>query len=251
MTIPRRSAFEEKYNSTLPHLKDVLADIDCGRTVVPQFHRKWCWQDKHIHRLIASVAEGAPIGSATFMEARPISHRAFEGVRLRDERVPPVHLVLDGQQRLTALYLICNGQEPVRIATKNGFEYRQYYFQMGKAADVNVPLEDAILSISTREDGSPIAKREVQYSDPLVQYAQGIFPTNMLFDFKTYERDYCSFWDTSERQPTRQDAVAVLYEFRSAIIDTFENYKVPVQTLNKNVPIDEIVRIFEDLNRAA
>jgi hypothetical protein len=180
-----------------------------------------------------------------------MDYRAFDGVRPNDASTSPVRLVLDGLQRLTALYQVCLSQEAVRIKAEKGFEYRRYYFDMEKAADAIAPLEHAIFSVSLREGRFPIVGLAADYTDLSVQAAHGIFPANMIFDFRTYERRYLAFWDELERRPSREDAIRILCDFRSAIVDTFQTYKVPVQTIREHVSRGEIMHIFEKINVAA
>lgn len=185
------------------------------------------------------------------MGAGPIEHRAFDGGRLSDVSAPPVKLIVDGQQRLTALYQACFRPEVVRIKVRNGFEYRRFYFQMDRAIDSSIPLEDAILTVSVKQDGSTIGRFAEDFADPAVQAARGIFPANMLFDFRAYERRYLEFWDAEDRARSRANAIQMIGDFRSAIVETFQTYKVPVQTIRANVSIREVVRIFEIANLAA
>lgn len=102
------------FRTAEPALKDVLDAIARGETQLPDFQRGWVWDDQHIRSLIASLSLSYPIGAVMFLEAggAPFKPRLFEGVSLTPV-LPPRKLVLDGQQRLTSMYLALRSGKPV------------------------------------------------------------------------------------------------------------------------------------------
>lgn len=238
-----------KFNLTDRHLRTVLDCIHHGEIVLPHFHRNWCWRDGDILALIASVAYGNPIGGVTLLEARPMDWRPINGAQVSDPDRPPLHLVLDGQQRLTAMYQACYLPGPVRIELGDRPEYRRYFIDMEKAVAISASLEDAIFSITTTVEGVPTAKVDLPYSEAEFLYERGVFPANFLFDARTFRRRYSEFWDTEHRRSSRDDAIWKLNDFDDVFVGAFAAYRMPVQSVNRHASNEEILRIFEKLNR--
>lgn len=83
--------------------------IDDGIIGLPNFQRDFVWPPNQIAALLDSVARDWPIGALLLV--RPIPELAMRPIagapNLRSDRVQ--YLVLDGQQRLTALYQAISG----------------------------------------------------------------------------------------------------------------------------------------------
>src|SRR4051794_27543010 len=88
-------------------LEDLLELAASGKLQLPDFQRGWKWDDDRIRALIASVAQGHPVGVAMTLEVggggsnfKPIPIAGVDPASA-DE---PEQLLLDGQQRTTSLY---------------------------------------------------------------------------------------------------------------------------------------------------
>src|SRR4051812_42703985 len=92
--------------------------VSAGRIVVPRFQRPWLWTHARSLALVRSIARSWPAGALLLME----SDRGFPSLPLHgvdDLAVEVDYSVLDGQQRLTALYLTLNGRHPRHVFTVN------------------------------------------------------------------------------------------------------------------------------------
>src|SRR3954452_23152773 len=89
-------------------LQRLLAGISAGSVVLPEFQREYVWSNRDARALVATVLQGWPAGSLLLMEGTPTEFdiRPFEGQDLA--AVAPEIVVLDGQQRLTALFQALN-----------------------------------------------------------------------------------------------------------------------------------------------
>ena len=251
MTTTRRADRVPLFNFSQRRLTNVLDDIDGGRVRLPFFHRDWCWPSDHILNLLESICQGAPIGSMTFVGGTLLGTRVFDGVdpsAILDRS--PVHLVLDGQQRLTAAYQACWATAPVKIMSGAQPKQRLYFFDMKAALSPEHRLKDAIFSIATKADGTPLRNTDTNFTDPLVQYERGVFPTNAIFKFDTYDRAYSRFWDNAENDSKRFEAIEILQEFRSTVVTSFENYSLSVEVSERQMGDDVLCRIYEKLNSA-
>ncbi|OZH53548.1 hypothetical protein AFK68_16915 [Hydrocoleum sp. CS-953] len=119
-------------NSDKFNLRDCLEDIKNGNIQLPDFQRDWKWDDETIRRLLGSVSLSYPIGSVLLLETGSpdvkFKARLIEGVEVSKEVIPE-KLILDGQQRLTALYQALMSNQPVSTTTghkKKSIKVRYY-----------------------------------------------------------------------------------------------------------------------------
>ena len=88
---------EASKDYVMHEISSLLDRIDDGRTVVASFQRGWVWKAEAVRSLMDSLYRGYPIGSIIVWPRRMGS--AEESV-------------IDGQQRLTALYGVIRGRPP-------------------------------------------------------------------------------------------------------------------------------------------
>ena len=89
-------------------MEDLMALIDVGTLRVPRFQRPFVWRPQQILDLFDSIERGYPIGSLLFWET-PERYTTFDSIGGIEPPEGPgpgsaVSYVLDGHQRLSALY---------------------------------------------------------------------------------------------------------------------------------------------------
>ena len=237
------------FRTAEPALKDVLDSIAKGDTQLPDFQRGWVWDDPHICSLIASLSLSYPIGAVMFLEAGgvPFKPRLFEGLALIPEPAPKI-LVLDGQQRLTSMYLALRSGKPVKTKTEKGNEISRIYFlDMCKCLDPKADREEAVVSMpETLKITSDFGRKvELDLSTPTLQYKQRMFPIALMFDaqgFMTWEMGY------SEHYSADSQAMMFLMRFRQDIWLRFQQFKVPAIELSQDTPREAVCQVFEKVN---
>src|SRR5262245_60566121 len=119
------------FDSTKESLQDLLRGVRDGRTQLPDFQRGWVWDDPHMRDLLASVSRGHPIGAVMMLQtgnpAVRLQPRPVEGVFLTNG-AEPERLILDGQQRLTSLYLTLFSGTPVDTMDERKNRIRRWYY---------------------------------------------------------------------------------------------------------------------------
>lgn len=97
------------FDITKYFLLDVLKDIKNGRIQLPDFQRDWVWDDTRVRRLLTSISLAYPIGVVMMLQqsiqSRQFKPRLVDGV-LKPENHEPNLLILDGQQRLTTMFMV-------------------------------------------------------------------------------------------------------------------------------------------------
>ena len=118
------------YRDTGYTLNHLVEDIWVGRIGLPDIQRPFVWSATKARDLFDSLYRGYPIGTLMFWETGAEVGTRRIGVDGGDRS--PQLLVVDGQQRLTALYSVITGQ---KVLTKS-FEQRriQIAFRPGDQA---------------------------------------------------------------------------------------------------------------------
>jgi len=239
------------FRSGEPSLQDIIEDIHKGDKQLPDFQRGWVWDDNHIRSIIASVSMSYPIGAVMLMETggdgvrfRP---RLIEGVILENE-IDPKMLILDGQQRLTSLYLALHSEKPVPTRTEKGKDIlRFYYLDILKSLNPDDDRFDAVISVpAERKIISDFGRNiDLDLSKPELEYKAGLFPLSVIFDpakYSLWRRGYQSMFRHNDKNLDQFD------EFESQIIHRFQHYRVPTIELLRETPKEAVCQVFEKVN---
>lgn len=88
----------------------ILDKIDDYQLFVPAFQREYVWKREDAKQLIDSLMKDYPTGTMLIWEtSRPPE---LKGPHKYDEKQGAVHILLDGQQRITTLYMLIRGEIP-------------------------------------------------------------------------------------------------------------------------------------------
>jgi len=131
----------EPQSVTFPSLFDQIRN---GTIKIPQFQRDFVWSKGQSARLLDSVIKGFPIGTFILWstQERLRSIRNLGGIDLPD--TPPgnaVKYVLDGQQRLTSLFVTLNGLKIQREEHED--DYGNLWLDLEAGEDELLVLLDA------------------------------------------------------------------------------------------------------------
>ncbi len=238
------------FESSKDFLNDILEDSKNCIIQLPEFQRDWVWDDEHVINLLSSISLSYPIGvimmlntgkEEIFLKSRPI-----EGINVKDEDLPiPEKLILDGQQRITALYLSLASNKPVNTwkTTKKNKLQRWYYIDIKKAMDPNVVRSEAILSIPHDKKILNFRAEVIgDYSTPEKEYEAGYFPLSKIFDYSTWRSEYNKYWKYQEEK------VKLFDQFEAEILKRFDKYLIPTIILKKETPKEAVCQIFENVN---
>jgi uncharacterized protein with ParB-like and HNH nuclease domain len=146
---------------------DAVNDVHSKKYLLPAIQREFVWKPEQIIKLFDSLLRGYPIGSFLFwnLEKEKIKDFQFyEFIRNYHERDnkhnPKAHVaiddnllvILDGQQRLTALYIALRGTYAVKMPWKqwkndDAFPIRKLYLNLlSKAEDIDLLYDFAFLT---------------------------------------------------------------------------------------------------------
>lgn len=152
----------EARNRALP---DWFTGVRTGQLALPRFQRFESWSHAEVVTLLDSVIRGRPVGAALVLQIgdkEPFVSREMAGAPPRTERTTE-HL-LDGQQRLTALWKALNDL----------YEDRTYFAVLEPEAD-DAPLANSVSRWMNKGRRYPLWADQ-----PREQLNRGLVPMRLL-----------------------------------------------------------------------
>jgi hypothetical protein len=159
----------------------LINNIEEGQIKIPQFQRNFVWELKKCTSLLDSIVKGYPIGTLIFWKTKE-RLRAIRNIGGCDLPEPnesdSVEYVLDGQQRLTALFASLKGLEVERANAKTD-DFKEMYIDLEAKDDDTIVITDittkdpeAIIRITDLLNGgiALLATYPSKYLDKLDQY---------------------------------------------------------------------------------
>lgn len=232
------------------NLSQLLMEASIGKMQLPEFQRNWTWDDERIRGILASLSQGYPMGAIMRLQyGNPeirFKYRTLEGVNRKE--VEPDYLILDGQQRMTLMYQAAYSEKPVNTQTVKKVPIeRYYYFDMQKCLDENQDRYDAVISIPKDRKLKENFDRDIilDLSNRENEYLEKMFPVNIIF-----HSNELTDWTMGYMMQHKNDndALELFKLFKSEVIDTINNYKLPVITLDKSTPREAVCKVFENVN---
>lgn len=236
------------FDSTKILLSELLDSIKKGKVQLPDFQRGWVWDDEHIQDLLVSIARSFPVGAVMLLETGGevrFQTRPVEGVEdLIDATVQPQKLILDGQQRLTTLTQAIALTSPVKTRTSKGKPIqRHYYFDIKKAIESEIYIEDAIVAVDENKQIKSNFGRDIDLDLSTVEKEceHMMFPCDQIFNSNQW------LIKLSQNHSNPED-LAIFTEFISKVIQPFCNYQLPVIELKKETSKEAVCLVFEKVN---
>lgn len=91
-------------------ISQILDKIDANQLFVPAFQREYVWKRDDAKELVASLIKEYPTGTMLTWETN--NPPELKGQWKYNEKQGAVKLILDGQQRITTLYMLIRGEIP-------------------------------------------------------------------------------------------------------------------------------------------
>ena len=148
----------------------LLEDIKNKNIVLPEFQREFTWNKQQVKNLLDSMLAGYPIGSLLIWKT--VNPPALKNLPISKVE-GSVKVLLDGQQRLTALYLLIRGEVPPYYKKIDKDPRDLYYnlknqklkYYMPQEMDNNPPWVKVVNCFKDVIDPNKIAKEEAKESE--------------------------------------------------------------------------------------
>lgn len=209
-----------------------------GRVVVPDFQRSFVWSREDIEELLVSIFLGYFIGTFLMLDTsssdplfpfRPIEGLARVNPHANPSSQSTIRLILDGQQRITSLFYAL--YEPDIPLKWTSYPYR-FFLRLDRA--LVGEIEDAIEGISQWDT------RRVKEIQQLVQ-AHRALPISSL---REAGRFYRWLYNEQTAWPSHDERNQI-----EALFQRLAQFMIPVVALPRETGKDNIVNIFERINR--
>ncbi|MCX5263761.1 DUF262 domain-containing protein [Streptomyces sp. NBC_00199] len=238
------SAYEsDPIFETVPRqLSNLVTRIHGREIALPDFQRDFVWDATRTEELIQSIISEFPVGTLLLWkqgDGETFASRSFEGApELGNKK--PAELVLDGQQRLTALYQALTGVGDER-----------YYLKVDEFVNVTedyikefheVNFDKAVISL-------PVAasKGQAKKNEELLDISH--FPVSAVSSFDDWLDEYVDNIISNDGSHSAKYLKSLYRRMRDKYIVPLRSYGLPVLTLPETTPIEAVCTIFETLNR--
>jgi hypothetical protein len=228
-------------------LLDILKDIKTGRIQLPDFQRDWVWNDFQVRRVLASISLAYPIGAVLMLqqgnEQQQFKPRLIDSV-INPEPQSPSLLILDGQQRLTCLYMVLLSDQPVLIKDPKSQKLlkKWYYLDIKKCLELNSNRREAILAFPECKQLRSRSGKIIDVSTANLEYSTELFPLSQVFFFSDWRSEYSKFWGYNSEK------LNLIETLELEVIKKFEHYQMPVIQLQDSLPKEAVYQVFEDTN---
>lgn len=217
-----------------------------GRFVIPDFQRDFEWEPADINALMSSIFRDYYIGSLLLWKGTSENFDALacEPVyAFNAKNGHPEYIVLDGQQRLTAMYYAF--MAPDAPAPKRANRY-YYFIRIDKFSD---EAYDEAFVYHWTKGGEYLAK------DVKRQYQEHMFPLSMIgqtgFALPLWLQNYERYWEHQARD-CHDDRIHRNVEnarsFGQHLKDITEQYQISFIELDRDLELDKVCDIFTQVN---
>jgi hypothetical protein len=234
-------------------LNTLIGRIREGRYVIPDFQREFEWRASDIRQLMKSIFLDYYIGSLLLWKGKKENFEALscEPIYGLEGNGSPEHIVLDGQQRLTAMHYV------FFLPQKNLPKRRSRFIFFIHVDKFMADNDDEAFGHDTlsKRWTNLLANKETQFSSH-------IFPLSVLggnrFDFPNWVQAYEKHWAdkavSSEQEGNEEAAAEARANVESAqrfgqrIGEIADQYQISYNELNEELPIDKVCDIFTQIN---
>lgn len=234
-------------------LSTVVGRLKEGRYVIPDFQREFEWRPWDIADLMRSIFQDYYIGSLLLWKGKNENFDALAcehvyGYKGSDN--DRSHIVLDGQQRLTAMhYAFVAPDKPLPRRKKRYL----YFIRVDRFMDAGD--EDAFVYDWTKY-GPKLLK------NPEIQFKQNMFPLAVIgqggFELFKWFQGYKAYWEAQQQDATEaedQEAVQSAGQhignaevFCEHIKSVTDEYQIAYIELDKDLELAKVCDIFTKIN---
>ncbi|MBA3037271.1 MAG: DUF262 domain-containing protein [Desulfobacterium sp.] len=234
-------------------LNNLINRLKEGRFVIPDFQREFEWQAKAIRELMKSIFLDYYIGSLLLWKGKKENFEALscEPIYGYKGNGSPEHIVLDGQQRLSAMYYAFLFPDIPLSKHTNRF---MYFIQIDKFMSEEYDeafqydwLKNRWLSL---------------INDRAAQYAGHIFPLSIIgkggWELPNWVQGYEKFWETktieahekgdTEGAKGAQRHAENAKAFGEHLKSITEGYQVSYIELDRDIEVEKVCDIFTQIN---
>ena len=202
---------------------------------IPNFQRYFDWNKEDVRSLLESVFNDYYVGAFLLWESGEDPNLAVEPIKgVAGNTNKTDYIILDGQQRMTALYYAIKAPD---FALKGAGKKRCYYY-----LDLKAFLEDG-----SREDIVVVKDRRLSRED---SFADSFFPFYELENLRSWIdgfEDYLDGQMTMEPSGAAQ-VKSVRRTLEKRLNHVWDGFEIPYVTLPASMDLAHVADVFEKIN---
>jgi len=220
-------------------LHHILQEIQAGRYVIPNFQREFEWSAWAVADLIESIIKDYFIGTLLLWHASPenVDSLSCEPLYAFAGTSKPEHIVLDGQQRLSALhyaFFAPNKKYPNRS--------KRCFFFIRLNEYINENYEETVFY---EWDYKNIIKL---YEDKEEQFEKKIIPLSLFTNEKDDYRDWLEGYEKYWLNKGIKDVTDEKVKIRKLFDELLHEYEISYIELDKKIDVAKVCDIFTKIN---
>lgn len=235
------------------HLGSLIEDLKKGKFVIPDFQRDFEWEPWDVLDLIKSIFMDYYVGTLLLWKGSRENFQMLDCKPIHGftDKTDPQHIVLDGQQRLTAIYYAF-------FQPSLSFPRRAkpivYFLNINALLDEN--YEKAIwYEPLTRKNASLIADKNQQFDShifPLGIMKEGSWGTS------DWIKEYRDYWQNQKDNYTVEQIafdtnkfdryISNARKFKEFIESLFNQYYISYIELDRDIDVSKVCDIFTQIN---
>jgi hypothetical protein len=201
-------------------IRKLMEQIEHKELVLPEFQREFKWSPTQVRNLFESLLREYPSGSLLVWETDDPPKIKNDAYDL--EKVRRVKVLLDGQQRLTSLYLHIYGQvPPYYLPQEIEDDYFDLYFNL--------------------ETGEFSYYKKLQMQDNPLWIRLSDF-------FRSPPKVYNLITELGIEDAAERDKLGPKVETNISRLQAIKKYQYPVQTVPTDAHIREAIKVFDLIN---
>lgn len=224
----------EARNRPLP---DWFTRIRTHQTVLPRFQRYEAWGHANVTQLFNTILQGLPVGALLVLEVgneEPFISRTLKGAPQQGERVTE-HL-LDGQQRLTALWR----------GLHNNYDERTYFLYLTKDEESGMPYY--VDSLARWKKEGDTERRPFWINAPRKQWEKKVIPLDLCYpDIEAQQR----FREWAKEAIVSGDERDAISDQVAGIRQMFASFNLPFLSLPPTTKKETALDVFIKMNTSA
>ena len=229
-------------------LTNIVTRLRDGRYVIPDFQRDFEWQPWDISELMRSIFRDYYIGNLLLWKGKNetfdvLSCEPIYGFQGNSEGT---HIVLDGQQRLTAMYYAFMAPE---VSAPNRYNRYLYFIKVDKFMEE--AYDDAFEYIWTSRGPNLLEDQEQQYETHM-------FPLSVVgkggFALPNWLQGYEKYWEKKAESKEGSEAMIAKLHYDNAkafskhLEEITTEYQISFIEMDEDIEIDRVCDIFTKIN---
>lgn len=202
-------------------IRELLDSISHNDLVLPEFQREYVWKKEQAKQLFNSLLQDYPVGSLLFWKTDQPPE--LKNITKIPEHLGNIQVILDGQQRLTSLFLLMRGKIP------------PYY----KEADIETDPWDLYFNISDRDFQYYLAPK--MKNNPLWISVIECFANPNINTFEMASK-------LSEGDKTLAFQLAQKFTDNLNALKNIDNIDITVQMVPMHASLEDAIDIFDRVN---